>query len=45
LAELREEGVRILVREDAAVPQPFGLDSSDIDTFPWHLALDVAERG
>ena len=45
LAQLRDEGVRILLREDDAAAQPFGLDSSDIDEFPWHLALDVAERG
>jgi phosphopantothenoylcysteine synthetase/decarboxylase len=45
LAQLRDEGVRILLREDDAAAQPFGLDSSDIDGFPWHLALDIAEGG
>jgi len=45
LAQLRDEGVRILLREDDAAALPFGLDSSDVDGFPWHLALDIAERG
>src|SRR5215469_10618274 len=40
VAQLRDEGVRILLREDDAAAQPFGLDSSDVDGFPWHLALD-----
>lgn len=45
LDQLRDEGVRILLREDDAVPRPFGVDSSDTAAFPWQLALDVAERG
>ncbi len=45
LAQLRDEGVRILLREDAAAPRPFGVEISDIDAFPWQLAVDVAERG
>jgi phosphopantothenoylcysteine synthetase/decarboxylase len=45
LDQLLDEGVRILLREDDAAAQPFGLDSSDIDRFPWHLALAIAERG
>jgi phosphopantothenoylcysteine synthetase/decarboxylase len=44
LAQLRDEGVRILLREDGAAPRPFGVDSSDNDAFPWELALDVAEH-
>ena len=44
LAQLRHEGVDILLREDDPVPRPFGVDGSDIDIFPWQLALDVAER-
>ena len=43
LAQLQDEGVRIVLRDDAA-GQPFGMDSADIDAFPWELALDVAER-
>jgi len=45
LAQLRDEGVRILLREDDSVPRPFGVDSSDMAVFPWELALDLAERG
>jgi phosphopantothenoylcysteine synthetase/decarboxylase len=44
LAQLRDEGVSILLREDHPPPRPFGVNSSDIDAFPWRLALDVAER-
>jgi phosphopantothenoylcysteine synthetase/decarboxylase len=43
LAQLQEEGVRIVLRDDAEA-QPFGVDGTDIDAFPWELALDVAER-
>lgn len=45
LEQLRDEGVRILLREDDAVRRPFGVDSSDAAAFPWQLALDLAERG
>ena len=45
LAQLRDEGVRILLRENDAVPRPFGVDDSDIAAFPWQFALDMAERG
>jgi phosphopantothenoylcysteine synthetase/decarboxylase len=45
LAQLRDEGVRILLREDDAAAQPFGVDNSDLAAFPWELALDLAERG
>ena len=45
LAQLRDEGVRILLREDDSVPRPFGVDGSDMAVFPWELALDLAERG
>ena len=43
LAQLQDEGVRIVLRDDAEA-QPFGVDGTDIDAFPWELALDVAER-
>jgi phosphopantothenoylcysteine synthetase/decarboxylase len=45
LAQLRDEGVRIVLREDDAAAQPFGVDSADVDAFPWELSLDIAERG
>jgi Flavoprotein len=34
LAQLRDEGARILLREDPPPPRPFGVDSSDIEAFP-----------
>jgi len=43
LAQLQDEGVRMVLRDDAAA-QPFGVDGADADAFPWELALDVAER-
>lgn len=45
LARLRDEGVRILLKEDVGESQPFGVDSSEIAAFPWQPALDAAERG
>jgi phosphopantothenoylcysteine synthetase/decarboxylase len=45
LAQLRDEGVRIVLRADDAAAQPFGVDGADVDAFPWELALDIAERG
>jgi phosphopantothenoylcysteine synthetase/decarboxylase len=45
LAQLRDEGVRIVLREDDAATRPFGVDSSDLAAFPWQLALDTTERG
>lgn len=45
LAQLRDEGVRILLRAADATAQPFGVESSDVHAFPWQLALDLAERG
>jgi phosphopantothenoylcysteine synthetase/decarboxylase len=44
LAQLRDEGVRILLREDDGAPRPYGVDSADIAAFPWQVALDIAER-
>jgi len=44
LAELRDEGVRVLRREDDNGSRMFGEDSSDADAFPWQLALDTAEQ-
>ncbi|MBO0822298.1 MAG: flavoprotein [Actinobacteria bacterium] len=43
LAQLRDEGVRILLREDDLEPRPFGVDANDINAFPWQAALDIAE--
>jgi phosphopantothenoylcysteine synthetase/decarboxylase len=45
LTQLRDEGVRVVLREDDAAAQPFGADGSDTVAFPWRLALDLAERG
>lgn len=45
LARLRDEGVHVLLREDVATARPFGVDNSDVEAFPWQLALDTAERG
>lgn len=44
LDQLRDEGVRILLREDDGASRPFGVDNADVAAFPWRLALDVAER-
>ncbi len=44
LTRLRDEGVRILLKEDDGAPRPFGVDSSDSAAFPWRLALEAAER-
>jgi phosphopantothenoylcysteine synthetase/decarboxylase len=44
LAQLGDEGVRILLREADTGPRPFGVDGSDIAAFPWLLALDIAEH-
>jgi len=45
LAQLRDEGVRIVLREEDDVALPFGVDSSDVTVFPWQLALDLTEPG
>lgn len=45
LDQLRDEGVRIVLREDDAAPRPFGVDSSDGGAFPWKRALDIASAG
>jgi phosphopantothenoylcysteine synthetase/decarboxylase len=43
LAQLRSEGVHILLTEDGAGPRPFGLENSDLSVFPWQRAVDIAE--
>jgi hypothetical protein len=45
LDQLRDEGVRMVLREDDSAAQPFGVDSADVEAFPWQIALDIAERG
>jgi phosphopantothenoylcysteine synthetase/decarboxylase len=45
LAQLRDEGVRIVLRNADAAPRPYGVENSDADAFPWQLALDAAENG
>jgi phosphopantothenoylcysteine synthetase/decarboxylase len=41
---LRAEGVRILFGPGAIQPHPPRTGGDLIDTYPWHLALDEAER-
>jgi hypothetical protein len=41
---LRKEGVRILLGPAGFEPHPPRTGGSLIDTYPWHLALDEAER-
>jgi phosphopantothenoylcysteine synthetase/decarboxylase len=41
---LRSEGVRILLGPGGFEPHPPRTGGSLIDTYPWHLALDEAER-
>ena len=41
---LRAEGVRILLGPGGFQPHPPRTGGSLIDTYPWHLALDEAER-
>ncbi|MGB6457673.1 MAG: flavoprotein [Streptosporangiaceae bacterium] len=42
VAQLRGEGVHILLREHDPAPQPFGVENSDVGDFPWQRALEVA---
>jgi phosphopantothenoylcysteine synthetase/decarboxylase len=41
---LRSEGVRILLGPGGFEPHPPRTGGSHIDTYPWHLALDEADR-
>ena len=41
---LRSEGVHILLGPDGFEPHPPRTGGNRIDTFPWHLALDEADR-
>lgn len=41
---LRSEGVRILLGPDGIQPHPPHAGGRLIDSYPWHLALDEAER-
>jgi hypothetical protein len=41
---LRSEGVHILLGPDGFEPHPPRTGGDRIDTFPWHLALDEADR-
>lgn len=42
VAQLRGEGVHILLREADPDPQPFGVENSEVGDFPWQRALEVA---
>lgn len=41
VAALREEGVTVLLGEDAFVPHPARTGDARLETFPWGLVLDV----
>ena len=41
---LRAEGVRVLIGSGGIQPHPPHTGGSLIDTYPWHLALDEADR-
>jgi phosphopantothenoylcysteine synthetase/decarboxylase len=43
LCELREAGVTIVQGPGELEPHPAGTGASQLDSFPWHLALDRAE--
>jgi hypothetical protein len=42
--QLRDEGVRILLGPGEFEPHPPGTGGTRLDTFPWQLALERAER-
>ena len=42
--ELRREGVRILLGPGGIEPHPPHTGGDLIDSYPWHLAIDEAER-
>jgi phosphopantothenoylcysteine synthetase/decarboxylase len=44
IESLRSEGVRILLGPGGFEPHPPRTGGSLIDTYPWHLALDEADR-
>jgi hypothetical protein len=44
VAQLRGEGVRVLLGPGEFEPHPPGTGGQQLDAFPWQLALDEAER-
>jgi hypothetical protein len=44
VAELRREGVRVMLGPGAFEPHPPGTGGEHIDSFPWHIALSEAEQ-
>ncbi|WP_239395120.1 flavoprotein [Frankia sp. CiP3] len=44
VADLREAGARILIGPDTWQPHAPHTGDQQFDTFPWHLALDEADR-
>jgi phosphopantothenoylcysteine synthetase/decarboxylase len=42
--QLRDEGVHVLLGPGEIEPHPPGTGGQQLDTFPWQLALDQAER-
>ena len=44
VGQLRDEGVRVLLGPGEIEPHPPGTGGQQLDTFPWQLALDEAER-
>jgi hypothetical protein len=44
LGSLRAEGVRILLGPGGFPPHPPRAGGSLIDSYPWHLGIDEAER-
>lgn len=44
VGQLRDEGVRVLLGPGEIEPHPPGTGGQQLDSFPWQLALDEAER-
>jgi phosphopantothenoylcysteine synthetase/decarboxylase len=44
IGQLRDEGVRVLLGPGEIEPHPPGTGGQQLDSFPWQLALDEAER-
>lgn len=44
VAQLRDEGVSVLLGPGQFEPHPPGTGDRQLDIFPWHLALDAAEQ-
>jgi len=44
VAQLRDEGVYVLLGPGQFEPHPPGTGGQQVDTFPWRLALDTAEQ-